>query len=248
MDIPRCRACRESAGDLVLDLGDQPACDYFPALDDPGPDPVYPLQMWLCSSCGLAQLVADPTVPEEPKGAEPAALVAQAVDAVDRVDRAGLLPQNGVVTEYGSPHGGSWLGLLADRGLVPADSGQADVIVDCFGFMHAADQQRALAERVARVAPDGVLLLQYHALSTIIRQRQWNALRHGHFAYYSTTALTAMLATVGFSPRTAWQFDLYGGTVLLAASRRGEAGTGPDAAVLSLLQDDARLGVRDPAA
>jgi len=246
MDIPRCRACRESAGDLVLDLGDQPACDYFPALDDPGPDPVYPLQMWLCSSCGLAQLVADPTVPEEPKGAEPAALVAQAVDAVDRVDRAGLLPENGVVTEYGSPHGGSWLGLLADRGLVPADNGQANVIVDCFGFMHAADQQRALAERTARVAPGGVLLLQYHALSTIIRQRQWNALRHGHFAYYSTTALAAMLATVGFSPRTAWQFDLYGGTVLLAASRDGEGISGPDNVIQSLLADDTNVGVRDP--
>ena len=56
----------------------------------PGPDPVYPLQMWLCSSCGLAQLLADPTVPEEPRGAEPAALVAQAADAVARVAAAGI--------------------------------------------------------------------------------------------------------------------------------------------------------------
>jgi len=68
------------------------------------------------------------------------------------------------------------------------------VIVDCFGLMHAADQRAALAERAARLAPGGVLLLQYHALSTILRQRQWNALRHGHFAYFSTTALAAMLA------------------------------------------------------
>src|SRR5215467_10793223 len=151
MGEPACRACRGRTGHMVLDLGEQPACDYFPRSDDPGPDPVYPLQMWLCSSCGLAQLLADPTMPEEPKGTEPAALVAQAVDAVDRVDRAGLLPESGAVAEYGSPHGGSWLGLLADRGLVPADRGPADVIIDCFGFMHAADQQRALAERVARV-------------------------------------------------------------------------------------------------
>jgi hypothetical protein len=248
VDKPQCRSCRSAAGDLVLDLGEQPACDYFPQLDDPGPDPVYPLQMWLCSSCGLAQLLADPTVPEEPKGTEPAALVAQAVDAVGRVDGAGLLPEKGVVAEYGSPHGGSWLGLLADRGLVPVDRGPADVVIDCFGFMHAADQQRALAERAVRVAPGGVLLLQYHALSTIIRERQWNALRHGHFAYYSTTALTAMLATVGFSSRAAWQFDLYGGTVLLAATREGEAGTGPDDVVRSLLADDTRVGVRDPGA
>ena len=63
MGEPICRACRGQAGHLVLDLGEQPACDYFPRCDDPGPDPVYPLQMWLCSSRGLVQLVADPTVP-----------------------------------------------------------------------------------------------------------------------------------------------------------------------------------------
>ena len=246
MDKHACRACRGSAGHLVLDLGEQPACDYFPRFDDPGPDPVYPLQMWLCSSCGLAQLLADPTVPEEPRGAEPAALVAQAADAVQRVAAAGWLPGGGVVAEYGSPHGGSWLGLLAARGLTPAsDRGQADVIIDCFGMMHAADQREALAERAARMAPDGVLLLQYHALSTIIGCGQWNALRHGHYAYYSTTALTGMLARAGLSPRTAWPFELYGGTVLLAATRDGD---GPDAVVRSMLADDAATGARDPGA
>jgi Putative zinc binding domain len=204
MDAHVCRACRGSDGHLVLDLGEQPACDHFPARDDPGPDPVYPLQMWLCSSCGLAQLLADPTVPEEPRGAEPAALVAQAADAVTRVAAAGLLPERARVAEYGSPHGGSWLGMLAQRGLVPvSDSEQADVILDCFGLMHAADQSRALAERAARLASGGVLLLQYHSLNTIVSCGQWNALRHGHYAYYSTTALTAMLAAADLSPRTA---------------------------------------------
>lgn len=247
MDSRACRACRGSDGEVVLDLGQQPACDYFPRWDDPGPDPAYPLQMWLCSSCGLAQLLADPTVPEEPKGTEPAALVAQAADAVERVIVAGWLPARGAVAEYGSPHGGSWLGLLAAHGLVPAGDGeQANVVLDCFGLMHAADQQSALAERAARVMPGGVLLLQYHALSTIIRGRQWNALRHGHYAYYSTTALTAMLAAVGFSPRTGWQFDLYGGTALLAASRDSDGLGGPDEAVRTLLTGDTRIGVRDP--
>jgi hypothetical protein len=152
------------------------------------------------------------------------------------------------VAEYGSPHGGSWLGLLADRGLGPADPGQdADVIIDCFGLMHAADQRGALAERAARLAPGGVLLLQYHALSTIIRDGQWNALRHGHYAYYSTTALTAMLAAAGFRARTAWRFDLYGGTVLLAAAR-DDGRAEPDEVVRSLLADDARAGVTEPGA
>jgi C-methyltransferase C-terminal domain/Putative zinc binding domain len=176
VDSHECRACRGQAGHLVLDLGDQPACDYFPMGDVPGPDPVYPLGMWLCSSCGLAQLLTDPTVPAEPKGVEPAALISQAADAVRRVAVAGLLPPGGRVAEYGSPHGGSWLGLLADLELTSvAGEAVADVVLDCFGLMHAADQSAAIARRARRVAPGGVLLLQYHSLDAIIRQGQWNA-------------------------------------------------------------------------
>ena len=66
---------------------------------------------------------------------------------MEPVAAAGLLPAGGVVAEYGSPHGGSWLGLLTGRGLVPADRGEKpDMIIDCFGLMHAADQRAALAE------------------------------------------------------------------------------------------------------
>jgi hypothetical protein len=238
-----CRACRGTDGELVLDLGAQPACDYFPAIGDPGPDPAYPLQMWLCATCGLAQLVVDPTVPEEPKGAEPAALVAQARDAVERVDRAGWLRPGATVLEYGSPHGGSWLDLLVDRGLrVVAEGDRADVILDCFGLMHCADQAAAVAERVARLAPGGVLLIQYHSLATILERGQWNSLRHGHYAYYSATALAAMLEPVGLTLRSAWTFDLYGGTVLLAVT----AGGAPDDTITSLMDAEQRVGVRDP--
>jgi hypothetical protein len=255
MDNYECRACRGRGGEVVLDMGEQPACDYFPRYDEPGPDPVYPLQMWLCASCGLAQLLTDPTVPEEPRGAEPAALVEQARDAVARVAAAGLLPAGARVAEYGSPHGGSWLDLLTARGLTPvADGDEADVIIDCFGMMHAADQAAAIAERSARLAPGGALLLQFHSLAAIVRQGQWNALRHGHYAYYSTTALTAMLAGAGLRPCGAWQFSLYGGTVLLAAGHDSDdrapvltdEGGGLGETVRSLLADEAHSGVTTP--
>lgn len=249
--MPACRACRYPAGQIVLDLGAQPACDYFPRSDDPGPDPVYPLAMWLCARCGLAQLVADPTVPREPRATEPAALAAQAADAVGRAAAAGLLPAGARVAEYGSPHGGSWISLLSGRGLVPvADGAPADVVVDCFGLMHAADQRDALAGRLSRLGGGGVLLVQYHSLAAILRCGQWNALRHGHYAYYSTAAMVTMLAAREFRPFAAWRFDLYGGTVLLAARR--SAGTGDafadhDGAVADLLACDARVGAADPA-
>lgn len=246
---PECRACHGKAGSVVLDLGEQPACDYFPGSDDLGPDPRYPLQMWLCSSCGLAQLSADPTVPEEPRSTEPAALTAQAADAVGRVAAAGLLAAGHRVAEYGSPHGGSWLELLAARGLAAVDEGEpAEVVLDCFGLMHDPDQARALARRAARVTAGGVLLLQYHSLATIVSCGQWNALRHGHYAYYSTAALVRMLAEVGFRPRMAWQFALYGGTVLLAAGHAADSSGEPDESVRELLAHDTVTGVCDPAA
>jgi len=225
----------------VLDLGKQPASDFFPPVGDPGPDPVYPLRMWLCAECGLAQLAEDPTVPEEPRGVEPAALVAQAKDAISRVMASGLVRADAGMVEYGSPHGGSWLPLLAEHGLRPVDQ-QAELVVDSFGLMHAADQHEAVAERARRLADNGVLLLQYHSLSTIVRNGQWNALRHGHYAYYSTEVLTRMLSVAGLTPRTAWRFDLYGGTVMLAAGRGGE----PDSEVRALLAEEEGSGVGDP--
>lgn len=246
-----CRFCRGTTGEVVLDLGDQPAADHFPAAGDPGPDPAYPLQMWLCARCGLAQLLADATVPEEPRGTEPAALVEQAADAVERVAAAGWLAPGIRAAEYGSPHGGSWAEHLADRGVTTSgDRPTVDLVLDCFGLMHSPDQAMALAERAERVGPGGVLLVQYHPLATIMRRGQWNSLRHGHYAYYSTVALVRMLASVGLVARQAWCFDLYGGTVLLAATRAGARGSDRrcDAgdSVHDLLAADAGCGVDDP--
>jgi hypothetical protein len=202
--------------------------------------------MWVCSTCGLAQLLEDPTLPEEPKGIEPQALILQAAAAVSGVEAAGLIPRGGTMAEYGSPHGGSWLGILADCGMVPVSgTARADLIVDCFGMMHAADQAAALDERAERLAPGGTLLLQYHSLETIVRYGQWNALRHGHYAYYSTTALVAMLSAVGLHARTAWKFNLYGGTVLLAARRDADGPDSPDEAVSALLAAEERVRVTD---
>lgn len=238
-----CRSCASTLGEVVLDLGEQPACDQFPAATDPGPDPRHPLRMWLCAKCGLAQLTEDPTNPAEPRGREPDALVAQARDAVARIAADGLLPAGATVAEYGSPHGGSWLDLITERGAVVAPVGApADVIIDCFGLMHEPDQRAALAERAARLRPGGTLLIQFHSLATILRAGQWNALRHGHFAYYSTPVLLDMLRSVGVTARTAHVFPLYGGTVLLAASK---GGTG-DAALEALVAAELAEGVRRP--
>lgn len=237
-----CRWCGHRDGWIVLDLNRQPSCDHFPPLQTPPPDACHPLRMWLCAECGLAQLAEDAPLREPPLGQEPLALVEQAAHATHAAAQAGLLPAGARVVEAGSPHGGSWLGLLRERGLLDVTDdpdASADVLVDVFGMMHEADQREALRQRVHRLEPDGVLLLQYHSLATIVAQGKWNALRHGHFAYYSTTALEGMLRRHGLAPVTAWRFPLYGGTVLLAARRGGV----PDGRVEQLMDDERALGV-----
>ncbi|MGI5218524.1 class I SAM-dependent methyltransferase [Nocardia sp. CA-290969] len=238
-----CRACRRREPVTVLDLGPMPAADHFPLATEPYEpgETAHPLAMVLCRGCGLAQLAHDDTVTAEPRGVEPRALRDQAADAVRRVAAAGLL-RGTTVREFTSPHGGSWLELLADRGYHPT-GGPADVVLDSFGLMHERDQAAAVAGRAAATAPAGVLLMQYHSLHTIVATGQWNALRHGHFAYYTLEVLRAMLAAVGMSVVTAWDFGLYGGTVLLAAVH-GPAE--PDEAVHRILAREA--GMRDPAA
>ncbi|SDO73478.1 Putative zinc binding domain-containing protein [Nakamurella panacisegetis] len=243
MPVGRCRACTAVDPVVVLDLGTQPAADHFPLMTDPGPDAAFPLAMRLCRSCGLAQLDDDLSEADEPRAVEPEALRLQAAQAVGLVERAGLLTAARTVAEFGSPHGGSVVPLFTARGLTEVPGGPADVVFDSFGMMHEADQADAVGRRAARLAIEGTLLLQFHSLEAILRQGQWNALRHGHYAYYSLTSVVPLLAAVGLRVVTAWEFDLYGGTVLLAARRDGR----PDAAVQRILEREAAAGVTDPA-
>jgi hypothetical protein len=218
---PTCRFCGKDDGRIVLDLGHQPSSELFPAAADAGPDPVYPLRMWLCARCGLAQLADDTVVPEEVLGREPAALTEQRRAAVAAVSAAGVLPAGGTAVEFPSPHGGTWLDGLAGHGFAAVPVGErADVVVDaCFGLMHEADQHAALRTRVDAVADGGTLILMFHSLAAIMDGGQWNALRLGHYAYYSTPGMVGMLAELGMHVTSAHRFPLYGGTVVLTASR-----------------------------
>jgi C-methyltransferase C-terminal domain/Putative zinc binding domain len=245
-DAHSCRFCRSDRGTLVMDLGPQPPSELFPPFDAPGPDPVFPLRLWMCGACALAQLADDMDVPEDPQGVQPDALTRQADDAVARLVTSEVLPRGGTVAEFPSPHGGSWLPLLRERGLVAAEVGKpADVVIDCcFGLMHANDQAAAIRARAAAVAPGGLLLVQFQSLAAILEHGEWNAVRHGHFAYYSVPVMRRMMADVGLPAFAAFRFPLYGGTVLMA----GRAGGKPQEPLETLTDQEVEAGVLDPAA
>ncbi|KQU04264.1 hypothetical protein ASG56_12825 [Rhodococcus sp. Leaf7] len=233
-----CRACSSVDVTTVLDLGRVPAADTFPSVGSPpGNDERHSLAMGLCTACGLAQLLHDDTRADEPRGVEPEALRRAASHAMDQIVRRGWLPVGAVVREYGSPHGGSWIPDVVGRGISDAapahvGSGPADLVVDGFGLMHEPNQAAALIERRELLGDRGVLVLQIHSFATIVRERQWNALRHGHFAYWSLTALESALQSAGLTSLGCWESDLYGGTLLVSARRAD--GNGPDAPAADL--------------
>ena len=250
-DPIRCRACGSEEGCTVLDLGRQPAADDFPLASDPGPERRHPLSLWWCAACGLAQL-PDATglrspVPEEPLAIEPMASVVQASGAVDDLLWSGLIAP-GTFREFPSPHGGSWGASLRRRGFARVVDGPADVVVDVYGLMHEPDQASALRARVDAMAEDGVLLLQFPTVAATLRHGEWNAVRHGHFAYHSVPAASRLLAAAGLEIMAGRSYPLYGGSVLLVASRAGRRTTSHDEAarLAALRQEELLAGVLDP--
>jgi C-methyltransferase C-terminal domain/Putative zinc binding domain len=238
-----CRGCGETTLSRVLDFGNVPAPDHFPLVGDPfhTEEVRHGLAIDLCHSCGLAQLADDDTALEESLGVEPQALRDQAEIAVKQVAAAGWL-RGSTVLEFDSPHSGTWIPLVAKYGFSAATS-DADVVLDCFGIMHEPDQRSSFARRAEATRKGGVLLLQYQPIVTIVEHGQWNALRHGHFAYYSLTTLTRLLGAVGMSIASAWEFDLYGGTVLVAAVH-GQVE--PDESVRRILAIEDAMGITTP--
>lgn len=236
-----CRGCGHAGIDRVLDFGNVPAPDHFPVAGDGGgaDEACHSLAIDLCGACGLVQLADDDTGEEEMHGLEPQALRDQAEIAVKQVAAAGWL-RGDTVFEFDSPHSGSWLPLVTEYGFSAAAGQDADVVLDCFGIMHEPDQRRSFQRRAEATRRGGVLLLQYQPIVTIVELGQWNALRHGHFAYYSVTSLARLLGDVGMSIATLWEFDLYGGTVLLAAVH---GDVKPDESVLRLLAKEEAMGI-----
>lgn len=243
----RDRWTRTTGGDVVLDLGLQPPSDLFPEPGDPLPDASYPLRMVMGAHSRLLQLEEDPTSPEEPAGVEPAALIRQADRCVADAGAAGLLPPGATFLCFPSPHGGSWDTQLRERGLVPCEDTRADVLVDVMGMMHEPDQRAALTRRAERLARDGVLLMMFHDATSILQHGMWNALRHGHFAYYSAPALVGMAEAIGLEAVGAWEYPLYNGTTLLAFAHKGSRWGWPPPAVTDLLERELAQGVLDPA-
>ncbi|MBO0829422.1 MAG: transferase, partial [Streptosporangiales bacterium] len=215
--VTTCRGCGSTDVRRVVDLGDQPAADHFPPVDAPGPDPRWPLELWLCNACTLVQLgPVEPRLPEPPLAIESATSLAHAERSVKEILAEHPHLPGATVCEFASHHGGSWLDHLAAAGCRQARDGErARLVVDVHGLAHEPAPGAALRGRVDRLAPDGLLVLEFHHLLPLREGNQFDTIRHGHWSYLSLGALDRLAYALGVTVTDVHRVPLFGGSLRL---------------------------------
>ncbi len=244
VDPFRCRSCSEPVHALVLDLGEQPASDVFPAAaDDPADEERWPLRACVCESCWLVQLApVDGIVPQAPLATESATSQRLAHSGVESlIQRTGLGPSSTVI-ELTSHHGGSWLPTLEERGLVIAERDQAQLVVDVHALAHEEDIDGSLASYAQRLTSDGWVALEFHHLLPLIVDAQFDTVRHGHPVYLSVLALQPALSRNGLDAVDAVVSPAFGGSVLLLA-RPSATRSRPTSALTRLIAQERAAGL-----
>ena len=239
-----CRGCAGTRPYLVVDLGEQPASDDFPALDSPLPDAAWPLQLWYCPDCALVQLGPIEALPEEPVRAvesETSRRHAARTVAAVLADHPFLV--DGTVREFASHHGGSWLDALAAKGCrLAAGNEPADLVVDVHSLAHEQDLASQLAVRANALAPEGLLAIEHHHLLPLVEQAQFDTIRHGHWTYLSLTAVSRLAARQGLRPVRAVSEPVFGGSLRVVLVHQRSAHSA-DSTVAEVLDAEAVAGL-----
>ncbi|MBP2356895.1 hypothetical protein JOF29_008005 [Kribbella aluminosa] len=240
----KCRGCAGSNVVPVVDLGEQPCADYFPPAENPGPDPRWPLALWLCRECTLVQLgPVQPQLPEEALAVESATSRAHAEASVKEILSDYPELTGGVVFEFGSPHGGSWLEHLQGAGCRVAGDQRADLVVDVHGIVHEPQYGEMLKLRAERLAAGGLLVMEFHHLLPLFVGNQFDTIRHGHWVYMSLRALRNVAALHGLAVESVRQVDMFGGSLLVMLRHAADAH--PDASVDVVQEDEDAAGIAD---
>ena len=241
-----CRGCGAGGSRRIVDLGTQPASDDFPSIDAPLPDARWPLELWWCPTCALAQLgPVEPQLEEPVRAVESETSRRHARRVVNDLleGRPHLVGRS--VREFASHHGGSWLGALAERDCQPAPDGQAaGLVVDVHALAHESDVSGRLDERRRALEPDGVLVLEHHHLLPLVELGQFDTIRHGHWSYLSLTALQRLAPRHGLAVIEAVAEPVFGGSLRVLLSH-ADAGYPIDESVEKILAAEENAGLHD---
>ncbi|MEP6761738.1 MAG: methyltransferase C-terminal domain-containing protein [Sporichthyaceae bacterium] len=243
-----CRGCGSEDTVQVLDLGLQPGSDHFPLVTEAVVDERWPLELWLCETCALVQLgPVSPRLPEPALAVESATSRAHAAASVAEILGSHRELVGGTVYEFASHHGGSWLDHLTSAGCrVAAGDASADLVIDVHALPHEPQLSPALALRAARLAPRGLLVLEFHHLLPLFLGSQFDTVRHGHWSYLSLTALRGLADRHGLRVLSAHAEPVFGGSLRVALVHASTSRL-PDDTVQPVLDSEAAAGLTDAA-
>jgi SAM-dependent methyltransferase len=224
-----CCSCGGGRLEAILELGPQPDPDFLLERSDSRGAPEAPVELAICSTCGLVQLVGPrPDGPVPPHGHamtvaddDPwVALLIRWCSAHVRVivDVDG---SSGLPTKSLSPEAR----IVADPS--ECEAGTADLILAGHAFAHADDIDGLVQGIAKALAPRGLVAIDFHHVLGLL-QGQVDVVSHTHRSYLSLHSLESALDRHGLGVVAATRISEYGGTVRVLAANRS-AGLDVDA-------------------
>jgi SAM-dependent methyltransferase len=103
--------------------------------------------------------------------------------------------------------------------------GPADVVTGSNAFAHNDHPEVILEAASAALSDRGRLCLEVMYAGDLLEQLQWDTLYHEHLTFYSLSSLQTLLGRYGFEVEHAERIPMHGGSLRVAAVRRGAAPT-----------------------
>lgn len=130
---------------------------------------------------------------------------------------------------------------LAER--LVAEGHRADVIIANNVLAHVPDLNGFVAGIARLLADDGIASIEMPYLGDLVARREFDTIYHEHLCYFSLTALEALFARHRLRLVDVEPLAIHGGSLRLTVARDGA----PSAAVVAMLEAEARDGMREPA-
>ena len=117
----------------------------------------------------------------------------------------------------------------------------ADLVTGSNVFAHNSGPGAILEAADGILAPAGVLCLEVMYAGDLLEQLQWDTLYHEHLTFYSLQTLDRLLGRFGFETIDAERIPMHGGSLRVAAARRGERDSSRRISELASWEDQTAL-------
>jgi C-methyltransferase C-terminal domain/Putative zinc binding domain/Methyltransferase domain len=216
-----CCSCGARKLATILDLGSQPDPDALLDPADAEPAPEAPVELALCMTCGLAQLLGDR--PVGPRPAHGHAMHSSPEDPWVQLIEHLLQASRPVVWDVDGSSGVPAASLAAPGCVVAGPSSDAATVADLILVGHAlshVDDLDVLVRRIATaLAPRGLAAIDFHHVVGLA-QGQFDVVSHAHRSYLSLHSLEHALHRHGLGVIATQRIAEYGGTVRVLAAHQ----------------------------